>query len=419
MNEKLLHFIWQFQYFNKSELQTIDGERITLLQPGIYNVNQGPDFLNAKVIIGDKTWAGNVELHIRTTDWDKHNHSQDPNYHSVILHVVWENDKPINNHHFPILELQPYVSSILLDRYVELMNKKAFVPCQSYLPAMDNMKWLAWKERLAIERLQRKSKGIVDDLAKANNHWEEIFWWKIATNFGIKVNAEIFQQIAQSISINLLAKHKNQIHQLESLLLGQAGLLRSDFDEEYPAMLKKEYLFFQKKYKLLQVPVKPFFLRMRPANFPTIRLAQLAMLIHHSVHLFSTIKEAQSVVELKALLDVTANDYWHYHYQFDQPTEYQPKKLGMQMIENIIINTIVPIVFAYGLFTKNEDLKEKALRWLYETSAEKNTITKAWTSLGVSNKTALESQALIELKNLYCNETKCLDCAVGNVVMRG
>ena len=255
-------------------------------------------------------------------------------------------------------------------------------------------------------------------MTKANNHWEEVFWWKLAGNFGIKVNAEIFENMATSIPVNILAKHKNQIHQLESLLLGQAGLLNHDFEEEYPAMLKKEYLFYQKKYKLIQIPLAPFFLRMRPANFPTIRLAQLAMLIQHSVHLFSKIKELQTVKEVRVLLDVTANDYWHYHYMFDQPTAFHPKKLGLQMIENIIINTIIPILFAHGLFTKNEVIKEKAVKWLFDLGAEKNAITKTWSTLGVSNTNALESQALIELKNNYCKQTRCLECAVGNALMR-
>lgn len=421
MNESLLQFIWQFQYFNTLQLQTIEGELITLIQPGILNVNQGPDFLNAKVIIADKIWAGNIELHILTSDWNKHKHSGDKNYSNVILHVVWKNDltKEVTDlMTIPVLELQHCVSKILLDRYDELMNKKTFVPCDNYLPVLDSMKWLAWKERLAIERLQRKSKEILDSLTKANNHWEEVFWWKLAGNFGIKVNAEIFENIATSIPVNILAKHKNQIHQLESLLLGQAGLLNDDFEEEYPAMLKKEYLFYQKKYRLIQIPLKPLFLRMRPANFPTIRLAQLAMLIQHSVHLFSKIKELQTVKEVRELLDVTANDYWHYHYMFDQSTAFHPKKLGLQMIENIIINTVVPILFANGLFTKNEVLKEKAVKWLFDLGAEKNTITKAWGTFGVINKNALESQALIELKNSYCKPTRCLECAVGNALMK-
>ena len=421
MNESLLQFIWQFQYFKTTNLQTTEGEAITLIQPGNINVNQGPDFLNAKVVIGDNTWAGNIELHILTSDWNKHKHSGDKNYSNVILHVVWKNDlakAATDQTTIPVLELQHCVSKILLERYDELMNKKTFVPCDNHLPVLDSMKWLAWKERLAVERLQRKSNEILESLTKANNHWEEVFWWKLAGNFGIKVNAEIFENMATSIPVNILAKHKNQIHQLESLLLGQAGLLNHDFEEEYPAMLKKEYLFYQKKYKLIQIPLAPFFLRMRPANFPTIRLAQLAMLIQHSVHLFSKIKELQTVKEVRELLDVTANDYWHYHYMFDQPTAFHPKKLGLQMIENIIINTIIPILFAHGLFTKNEVIKEKAVKWLFDLGAEKNAITKTWSTLGVTNKNALESQALIELKNSYCKQTRCLECAVGNALMR-
>ena len=421
MNESLLQFIWQFQYFKTTNLQTTEGEDITLIQPGNINVNQGPDFLNAKVVIGDNTWVGNIELHILTSDWNKHKHSGDKNYSNVILHVVWKNDlakAAPNQTTIPVLELQHCVSKILLERYDELMNKKTFVPCDNHLPVLDSMKWLAWKERLAVERLQRKSNEILESLSKANNHWEEVFWWKLAGNFGIKVNAEIFENMAISIPVNILAKHKNQIHQLESLLLGQAGLLNDDFEEDYPAMLRREYLFYQKKYKLVQVPVKPFFLRMRPANFPTIRLAQLAMLIQHSVHLFSKIKELQTVKEVRELLDVTANDYWHYHYMFDHPTAFHPKKLGLQMIENIIINTIIPILFAHGLFTKNEVIKEKAVKWLFDLGAEKNAITKTWSTLGVTNKNALESQALIELKNSYCKQTRCLECAVGNALMK-
>jgi hypothetical protein len=195
------------------------------------------------------------------------------------------------------------------------MMREAFVPCEDYLPVLDEMKWLAWKERMAIERLQRKSVIVLDLLAEANNHWEEVFWWMLARNFGMKVNADIFESIARSLPVNILAKHKNQIHQLEGLLLGQACLLEHDFNEDYPQLLKREYNFYQKKYHLKQLSVKPFFLRMRPANFPTIRLAQLAMLINQSTHLFSKIKETNDVLAVKELLNVTANDYWHYHYR--------------------------------------------------------------------------------------------------------
>lgn len=421
MNERLLQFIWQFQYFNKNELLTEQGEILAIVHPGHYNTHQGPDFLDAKITLGNTTWAGNIEIHLKSSDWIKHNHTADKNYSNIILHVVWNNDTAIsyeNGSVLPTLPLQNLVPKLLLDRFKELMLHEAFVPCDTYLPFLDETKWLAWKERMAIERLQRKSAVVLNLLAEANNHWEEVFWWLLARNFGMKVNADIFETVAKSLPVSILAKHKNQIHQLEGLLLGQAGLLEHDFDEDYPLLLKREYLFYKKKYQLRQVNTNPFFLRMRPANFPTIRLAQLAMLVNKSSHLFSKIKETDSVTAAKELLNVTANDYWHYHYTFGEAGEYRPKQLGRQMTENIIINTAVPVLFAYGLLNKEETIKDKALQWLTELNSENNTITKKWKAHNVNSNNALESQALIELRNSYCNVRRCLECAVGNAILR-
>lgn len=422
MNERLLQFIWQFQYFNKSNLQTEQGERLRIIHQGLFNTHQGPDFLDAKIFIGDHQWAGNIEIHIKSSDWLKHSHTDDKNYANIVLHVVWQHDTEIsstNGSILPTLTIQHLVPKLLLDRFRQLMLLGTFVPCEGYLPMLDEMKWMAWKERLAIERLQRKSAEVLQLLKAANNHWEEIFWWLLARNFGIKVNADVFEAIAKSLPINILAKHKNQIHQLEGLLFGQAGLLETDFSEDYPQLLKREYAFLSRKYQLKPVPVKPFFLRMRPANFPSLRLAQLAMLVNSSSHLFSKVKETNTLSNIKVLLNVTANDYWHYHYLFDQPGEFRPKQIGNQMIDNIIINTIIPVVFAFGLYAKDEVMKEKALQWLSELSPEKNTITQKWASFHVENKSALQSQALIELKNNYCNVRRCLECPVGNAVLKG
>lgn len=422
MNERLLQFIWQFQYFNKNELQTEQGDRLVIIHPGSYNTHQGPDFIDAKIAIGETLWAGNIEIHIKSSDWIKHGHAADPNYSNIILHVVWENDTDIgynNGAVLPSLTLQNLVSKLLLDRFKELMVRKSFVPCETYLPVFDEMKWTAWKERMAIERLQRKSALVLELLKEANNHWEEVLWWMLARNFGIKVNADVFEAIAKTLPLNILAKHKNQIHQVEGFLFGQAGLLENNFSEEYPKILQREYLFYQKKYQLKRVSVKPFFLRMRPANFPTVRLAQLAMLIYQSSHLFSKIKDTDSIWAVKELLNVTANDYWHYHYLIDEPGEYHPKQLGKQMTENIIINTVIPVLFAYGLFHAVADVKDKALEWLAQLSPEKNAITGKWNDFNVSNNTAFESQALIELKNNYCDKRRCVECSVGNTILKG
>lgn len=419
ITEKLLHFIWQFQYFNKAELQTEEGEDLQILKQGTHNLNQGPDFSNGSVKIDNIILAGNIELHINASDWYKHHHTNDRNYSNVVLHVVWNNDMPVTiaGKQIPTLILQGRVAKTLLQRYETLLNETTSIPCTSFLPALSSIGWMSWKERLAAERLEQKSKYVLALYEQSNRHWEEVFWWMIARNFGIKVNADCFESIAQTISINILAKHKNQIHQLEALLLGQANLLNGNFEEDYPKMLQKEYNFYQRKYKLPKATIAPAFLRMRPAAFPTIRLAQLAMLVHHSSHLFSKIKDLEDVKEVKHLLNVTANDYWHYHYQLDVETEYKPKNLGKQMIDNIIINTIIPVLFAYGLFNNEQKYKEKAINWLQQITAEENTITKHWKQVDVQNKNAFDSQALLHLTKEYCAKNNCLQCAIGNKIM--
>lgn len=415
INERLLHFIWQFQYFSKSELATTSGEAITVSFPGTYNTNQGPDFSDAKIRIGKTTWAGAIELHIKTSDWNKHKHTTDSNYNNVMLHVVWEHDSEETG--IPVLELKGRVSKILLQRYEELMNARSFIPCQNSISTVRSITWKSWKDRLVAERLIRKSALAEKFLSETNYHWEETFWWLLARNFGMKVNADAFEAVARSIPVNILAKSKNQIHQLEALLLGQAGLLAGDFSEDYPQMLQEEFIFLQQKYNLRPVNIPVHFLRMRPGNFPTIRLAQLAMLVHHSAHLFSKIKEAESIKEINNWFDITANDYWHYHYRFDELSAYKKKKLGSTMIDNIIINTVCPLLFAYGNYHNEQRYKDKAMQWLEQTGAETNSITKGFLQAGIENKTAFDSQALIELKNEYCNAKKCLKCGVGNVLL--
>ena len=416
MSERLLQFIWQFQYFNKSELQTTTGEEIQIISQGTYNTNQGPDFNDAKIRIGKTTWAGSVELHILSSDWQKHKHQNDRNYNNVILHVVWEDDFP--NYNIPVLKLENRVAKILLQRYEELMNTKGFIPCEKTISSVKPIVLQSWKERLLAERLIRKSAIVETFLNESNHHWEETFWWLLARNFGIKINADVFEAMARSLPLLILARHKNQIHQLEALLMGQSNLLDGKFKEDYPIMLQKEYEFYKGKYKLQPNTIAPFFLRMRPGNFPTIRLAQLAMLIHHSEHLFSKIKETNSLKDVKKWLDITANDYWHYHYRFDEPSLFKKKNLGQAMGDNILVNTICTMLFAYGHFHKEQKYKDRALQWLEEITAESNAVTKGFQQVGLQNTNARDSQALIELKNEYCSKKRCLDCAIGNVLLK-
>jgi hypothetical protein len=418
MTERLLQYIWQFQYFNRRELQVSTGENLQIIHPGTWNVHQGPDFLQASIKINGTLWVGNVELHVLTSDWFKHLHQHDKNYSSVILHVVWKNDQNEETSAIPILQLWDKVPKMLLKQYEDLMLNQLFIPCEQHIGSVGDVIWTAWKERVLVERLHRKVVLIQTYLKQTNDHWEETFWWLLSRNFGIKVNADAFEAIARSLSINVLVRHKNQIHQLEALLLGQAGLLEKKFSEKYPRMLAREYHFLKNKYKLDPIHEPIHFLRMRPENFPTVRLAQLATLINQSSHLFSKLIETTAVMEVKKLLAVTANDYWHYHYRTDETSPFKPKKLGPQMVNNIITNTIVPILFAYGQLQGKTQFKEKALGWLAELNAEENSITRRFAVLGRTCKSAFDSQFILELKEAYCDKRRCLDCAVGNFLLK-
>ncbi len=417
MTERLLQYIWQFQYFNSKVLLTQEGEPLQVIHPGTLNTNQGPDFTGAKIKIENTIWAGSIELHIHASDWNRHKHSRDKNYKNVVLHVVWQPDACLNLP-FSTLVLQDKVPKILLHKYAELMNTHHFIPCEKNIHMVNELTWQSWKERLLVERLQARTTHIFEYSKKNNYHWEVTLWWLLAKNFGIKLNSLAFEKIALSIPINILAKHKDQIHQVEALLFGQAGLLDGKFKEAYPKLLQGEYQFLKTKYSLQKPEGTLIFLRMRPSSFPTIRLAQLAMLVHESLHLFSKIKESKEINIIKDLLRLTANDYWHYHYVFDEITAFKQKKTGNQMIDNILINTVIPLLFAYGLHQSEDVYKDKALKWLEEIKAEKNNITAGFTALEVTNNTAFDSQALLQLKNEYCSKKRCLDCRVGNKLLR-
>lgn len=416
MNEKLLQYIWQFQHFNKGELTTSGGEKLDVLFPGNINRNQGPDFTDARIQRGKTKWAGNIELHLKSSDWKRHGHEQDRHYSNVILHVVWENDK--KGPDLPVLELKGRVSGLLLDKYHDWMNSTGFIPCEKSISTVKDIIWQSWKERLLTERLLRKSELILEFLALNNNHWEETCWWMLARNFGMKINADSFEAIARSIPVKLLAKHKNQIHQLEAILLGQAGLLEKKFSEQYPQMLQKEYRFLKKKYRLNPVQKPVSFLRTRPGNFPTIRLAQLAMLVSSSTHLFSKIRETVQLQDIKKLLAVTANDYWHYHYKMDEPSAFKKKQIGSAMVDNLVINFVCPMVFSYGLENGDESFKNRAIGWLTGLDSESNHIINKFRKNGVQVSTAFDSQACLELKNEYCGKKRCLECAVGNFLLK-
>ncbi len=421
MNERLLQFIWQFQYFNKQELTTTAGESIHVLKPGTWNHHQGPDFSSAIIRIGTTTWAGNIEIHIRSSDWFRHRHTGDKHYNNIILHVVWEEDIAVqadNGSSIPCLALQNLVPRFLLERYAQVMESGNTLPCRQFLPALAPLAWTAWKERLAAERLEKKAAQVLSVYAQTTGHWDEVCWQMLAANFGMQVNTALFASVAREIPLALLVKHRHQPLQVEALLMGQANLLEAAFSDSYPLLLKKEYGFLLKKYQLRSHAAQPAFLRMRPAGFPMVRMAQLAALVVERGHLFAAIKEAADLRSVIDFFRVTAGDYWNTHYRFDEPAPHQVKQLGESMAMSLLVNSVVPLLFAYGLYNNDESAKNKAIQWLYQLPAEQNQLTRNWQRYGITSHAALESQALIELTNHYCTQKRCLDCAVGSKILK-
>jgi hypothetical protein len=427
MKEELLQFIWRLQYFNQQELITETGEPLQILLPGELNTHQGPDFLNAQVRIGNTLMAGSVELHVIASDWKRHAHEEDIHYRNVILHVVWENDRNKDNgaikdpppeRPIPLLVLQHRVPKLLLGQYEKWMKSPAFIPCERVIAKVPTPLWAGWKQQLLNRRLQRRTLHIRSCLEQNQQDWEETTWWLMARNFGLPVNGMAFEAIGRSLPIRLLARRHGEPFSLEALLLGQAGLLEAPLGSAYPQSLQKEYRYLQKKHRLSPIPIPLSFLRMRPAHFPTIRLAQLAALLSRRTAWFAAIRAAASRGELIDWLQVEAAGYWVDHYMLDrEPTSIHPKKLGKFMINSLLINTFVPLLFAVGSLRGESACREKAFRWLQEAEAEENTLLSGWTRIGVDNRNAADSQALLELKAHYCGPKKCLDCAIGQALL--
>jgi len=419
MKESLLQWIWQYQYFHTLDLQTAHGEPLQVLSPGQHNVHQGPDFLDARLRIGDTYWAGTIELHVEASSWEKHAHRGDKNYRNVILHVVWVNDIEMpalsGEREIPTLVLEHRVSKWLLRQYEAWMKSRDLVPCQQQLKEVDGKVWEDWKGRLAEQRLQRTMSFIAADLKVNHHHWEETCWWLMAKTFGGPVNGAAFEMIARSLPLTTLARLGED--QLEALLLGQAGLLEGVFQDEHPRRLQQEFHHLRGKYALPVHPVPAHFLRMRPGNFPTIRLAQLARLLKECPFWWSRCKEAGSFEYLKGRMEVAAGSYWDDHYIPDRPSARRVKRLGEALKDILLINVFIPLLYAYGALRNEPEMQEKARVWLKALPAEKNAVIERWKSLGVGCWHAGDSQALLELKKHYCDQKNCLQCAIGKDIL--
>ena len=416
MKEEFLQFIWEHHLFTSNQLQTVDGRPLQILSTGRPNFDSGPDFFNARIKIGETTWAGNIEIHQKSSHWMLHKHDEDEAYSNVILHVVEHFDKPVivNQQELPTLELK-YRSEIL-ENFEQLLKSKKWIACEEKLPNVDAFILRFWYSSLMIERLQSKTEAILEILQQNTNNWNETFYQLLARNFGMKINSLPFELLARSLPLQILAKHKNSLLQIEALLFGSSGLLNEVLlGDDYFLSLRNEYSFLYKKYNLSGVDAHLWkFMRLRPVNFPTIRIAQLASLIHQSSALFSRILEIEDLEELRELFNITASEYWNTHYQFNKTSrENKPKHIGDSFFQNLVINTISPLLFVYGDQHLSQAMKDRALNFLEKLSPESNQITDKWAELGIDSRSAFESQALIHLKKQYCENKKCLHCQIG------
>lgn len=418
MKEDLLHYVWHQRLLNKQPLTTTDGKRIDIIKTGVPNKDAGPDFFDARIKIDDTLWAGNVEIHINTSDWLKHKHQYDEAYKNVILHVVFNHDS--TDVALPTLELRGLISPLLLNKYSVLQQYEVNVPCESIIALPDSIYLEQFLHRLAIERLETKCTLLEQDLQAYGNSWEKLFYVTLAKYFGMNVNAQPFIQLAQTLPANLLAKHKHNALQIDALLFGVAGFLTDvQATDAYHQQLTNEFLFLQKKYDLPTLNKSQWkFSKTRPANFPTIRLAQFSALVLQSTHLFSKLIEAKTIQQLQSLLSAKPSSQLNLEAFHHGSSNIELTVAGHQFIQNLIINALAPIKFLYGKHSINESLCEEALSWLEELQAEKNAIVSFWRSKNIKPTQAIHSQALVELTNNYCKKKKCLSCAIGNHILQ-
>jgi hypothetical protein len=419
--EEFLHFLWRTKKLPYQAFETTDGRLIEILEYGVYNTDAGPDFFNAKVRIDDTVWAGNVEMHVFSSDWKKHKHQQDKAYENVILHVVFENDLPVNLSNktpIPTLELKGKIPKIYIDNYLTIFQSTAKIPCQHLIKSLDKDKISLWIYTLAIERLAKKTEQVMDILTSTNQNWEETLYILLARYFGSKVNTEPFERLARSLPLSIIHKNKDKRSTIDAIVFGQAGMLQANYTDDYFIELRKEYEFQQKKYALTPIDVVAWkFSKMRPMNFPTVRLAQFAGLMYKVTFLFSQIKEAINPSEIRQILRSEVSPYWHTHYRFGTESSNKAKTTSADFVDLLLINAVAPLLFCYGRVLDDQRYIDKAISVLEDIPAEKNSIIITWKEMDITAKSAFDSQALLQLKTNYCDHFRCLSCKIGNELM--
>ena len=421
MNEQLLHYIWQFCHFDITTLFTTKQLSISILKVGTHNFDSGPDFKSSQIRIGDLVWNGDVELHINSSDWNKHKHQYDEKYNSVILHVVWNHDEEVktaNGDESPCLELCSVVDKNLLERYERLMQSKSVILCEPYIKELDSFQINQFLDRLLVERLEDKTVQFINEFEVEKNNWESTFYNAVFYTVGLRLNATNMLVLAKQLPLSILQKHKNSLFQIEALLFGVAGFL-NEANDEYSSSLKKEYTFLKHKYNLKEMQASGWmFMRLRPSSFPTVRLAQLAMLFHKNSHLFSRVLEAKSIKEIHQLFKCTVSHYWLTHYQLNKVSTTRSKSFGTELINSIIINAICPMLFSYSKRKTAINFQDLAIHFLESCKSENNSIIRQYSKIGISAQTAAQSQALLQLRRKYCEAKNCLNCNIGNQLLK-
>ncbi|WP_029035706.1 DUF2851 family protein [Salinimicrobium terrae] len=424
MREDYLHYLWQFQKFDLQNMKTVDGQQVAVISPGLHNELSGPDFFNSRLLIGDQEWAGNVEIHIRSSDWYMHGHETDAAYDNVVLHVVWVHDVEIfrkDNSPLPVMEIQELVSPESLKSYKNLCTEGStrWINCEQEWPDIEHFLINNWLERLYVERLEKRSYFISSLLLNTAGDWEAVLFQMLAKNFGLNINGEAFLSIAGSIPFSVVRKARTNAFEIEALFLGQAGLLNGTCEDPYFSKLKEAYSFLQHKYNLSGTGVLPVkYFRLRPDNFPELRLAQLAAIYHKSSSLFAELQKFEDPQQVYEVFNVQMNEFWSTHYTFSRSHAYRKKKLSRKFIDLIIINTVVPLKFTYHK-SQGKDAFERIAPLIEAVAAEENEIIKKFRSLRPSIPAgALQSQALLQLKKDYCEKKACLNCAVGLQILQ-
>ncbi len=419
MREELLAYLWKTQKFSRSSLKTSDGKKLVVVKSGQENSGAGPDFFHAHIQIDGTLWVGNVELYLRASDWFAHKHEQDTNYDNVILHVVWEDDMPVydaGQQPMPTLRLSDYAPKNLIDKYTRwLAQKQQWILCEDEFHKVPEIVLHQFWERLYTERLMEKTALYKSWLAASHNNWEAVFFIALAKGFGLKQNGMAFAQMALSIPWKSVLQC-SRVSEIEALFFGQTNILCQEATAAYFKELCNTYSYMKHKYKLKSIEERVQFFRLRPPNFPTIRLAQLSWLIHQQPRLFTKILAAATLDQWYALLDAKTSPFWETHYNFNTPSKRRVHQLTTSFKQLLLLNTIFPFLFHYYAYI-GSNKKEQVLDWVRQLSPEKNSVTTKFSKLGCAISDALESQAALQLKTTYCAAFRCLNCAVGHQLL--